>query len=115
MSPDDGHREWVAATRDAYPDAFTELLIPRIFLAAHVAVGQPAAPEELSQHLDTIGGIPALGNQVRAQWPVDLLRPLAIYAEECSTTWNPITWRTARMAADALAEQVHRELVKEEQ
>jgi hypothetical protein len=113
VSPDDGHREWNTSTRAAYHDAFTELLIPRIFLAAHVAASQPAAPEELSLQLDSVGGIPALGNQVRAQWPVDLLLPLATYAEECSTAWNPITWRTARIAANDLAAQVHRHITRE--
>ncbi|QDN94970.1 hypothetical protein FNV58_01160 (plasmid) [Streptomyces sp. RLB1-9] len=112
---DDGHREWVAATRDAYPETFTELLIPRAFLAGHIAASQPAAPEELSLQLDHVGGTPALGNAVRAQWPVTLLRPLADYAEDCARAWSPVTWRTAHVAADALAEQVNRQLARESQ
>lgn len=115
MSPDDGYREWVAATRDAYHDAFTELLIPRAFLAAHIAASQPAAPEELALQLESVGGRLAIGNQVRAPWPIALLRPLADYAEECARAWSPVTWRTAHIAADALAEQVRRQLTREAQ
>jgi hypothetical protein len=115
VSPDDGHREWVASTRGSYHDAFTELLIPRAFLAAHIAASQPAAPTELSLQLDSVGGTLALGDAVRTQWPVALLRPLAIYAEDCVRSWHPVTWRTAHVAADALAEQVHRQLDREAQ
>lgn len=115
MSPDDGHREWVAATRETYHETYAELLIPRAFLAAHIAASEPAAPEELNLQLDHVGGTPALGDAVRAQWPVVLLQPLAHYAEDCARCWNSATWRTAHVAADALAEQVNRQLVRESQ
>jgi hypothetical protein len=98
---DDGRREWVAANRDR----FTELLIPRAFLAASAVADEPDAPEELNARLDTLGGRPVAGNCVRVDWPVDLLQPLANYAEDCARAWNTSRiWRTAHIAAGALAE-----------
>lgn len=111
---DDGHREWVAATSDAYHETFTELLIPRAFLAAYIAASEPAAPHELDLQLEHVGGVPALGDAVRAQWPVALLRPLADYADHCSRCWSGPTWRIAHIAADALVEQIQRHLDREE-
>lgn len=98
---DDGRREWVAANRDHT----TELLIPRAFLAASAVADEPEAPEELNARLGVASGCRrAAGNCVRVDWPVDLLQPLVNYAEDCARTWNPVVWRTAHVAADALAE-----------
>jgi hypothetical protein len=110
---DDGHRAWVASTRDAYHDAFTELLIPRAFLAAHIAADQPVAPQELSLQLESVDGRPAIGNAVRTPWPVTLLRPLADYAEDCARAWSTATWRTAHIAADALAAHIRQTIDRE--
>ncbi|MEU9405547.1 hypothetical protein AB0E08_07570 [Streptomyces sp. NPDC048281] len=97
---DDGRREWVAANQDA----FTELLIPRAFLAASAVADEPTAPDELNTRLCTASGSrPAAGNCVRVDWPVDLLRPLADYADSCERAWSGPVWSTARVAAEALA------------
>lgn len=97
---DDGHRAWVAAN----PGAYVEVLIPRLFLAAHAAASQPAAPEGLGELLDKASGRRAAGGCIRTSWPTALLAPLADYAEECARTWRTgRTWGLARDAADALA------------
>jgi hypothetical protein len=97
---DDGRREWVEANRDL----FTELLIPRAFLAASAVADEPPAPAELNTRLGALGGRQAAGNCVRVAWPVELLRPLADYAEACERAWTGRIWSTAHIAAGALAE-----------
>lgn len=112
MSPDDGRREWVAANRDR----FTEVLIPRTFLDASAAADEPEAPAELNTRLERVGGRRAAGNCVRVDWPVDLLLPLATYAEDCARAWNASrTWRSAHIAAEALAEHARHLISRESQ
>jgi hypothetical protein len=109
---DDGRREWVAANRPC----ITELLIPRAFLDASALSDEPDAPEELNARLGVASECrPAAGNCVRVAWPVDLLQPLADYAESCERAWTGRTWSTAHVAAGALAEHLHLTIARESQ
>jgi hypothetical protein len=108
---DDGHRAWVSQNRDAY----TELLIPRQFLAAHASTTVlDRMPEPLLARLDSVQGSPVPGDSVRACWPVDLLLPLADYADACTRTWTPqLAGHSACAAAEALADHA-RHLAEQE-
>jgi hypothetical protein len=110
---DDGRREWVEANRAR----FAELLIPRAFLAASAVADEPDAPEELNARLGVASGCrPAAGDCVRIDWPVDLLTPLADYAEDCARAWSTgRTWRTAHIAAGALATHTRHMIARESQ
>jgi hypothetical protein len=103
------HRAWTRTRREVT----CELLIPRAFLAARAASSGPAAPQELSARLDTVGSHPAAGDCVRALWPTDLLQPLADYAENCADCWTGRTWVTAHVAADALAQHARHTFERE--
>jgi hypothetical protein len=46
---------------------------------------------------------------------VDLLQPLADYAESCERAWTGRTWSTAHVAAGALAEHLHLTIARESQ